>query len=106
MEYLSNNQSHVLYSPLLKVMSKSELRIEPFLLVILVIYMSNVIPPCRFPLCKLPNPSPPPCLYKGAPPLPPHRPSISIILGIEPPQDQRLLHPLMLLRKAILCYIK
>ena len=50
---------------------------------------------------------PPLCLYEGTPPpthtLLPHCSSIPLLWGIKLPQDQR--SPLLLLGKAILCYI-
>jgi hypothetical protein len=63
------------------------------------IYILNTIPfsdlPSRNPLSQ----SPSPCLYKGAPP-PTHpllssHPGILLHWGIKPPQDQRLLLPLI-----------
>jgi hypothetical protein len=79
-----------------------------FLLDILCIYISNVIP---FPVSPLQTPcpiSPFPCFYEGARPptypLPPHRPGIPLHWGIEPSQDQGPLFPLMP-DKVILCYI-
>jgi hypothetical protein len=80
-----------------------------FLLVILFIYISNVIP-----LPSLPSTSPhpllpPTCLHEGAPhpsthPLLLQWPSISLFWVIKPPQDQGAPLP-ALPHKAILCYI-
>ena len=61
----------------------------------------------QFPLLKPSIPSPLTLLLKGCSPthqLPPHHPGILLYWGIEPPQDQEPLLPLMS-DKAILCYI-
>jgi hypothetical protein len=91
--------------PLLSSSAESQ---KYFLLVILFIYISNVIP---FPVSppQNPYPIPPPCwFYEGAPPptcpLPLHHPSIPLPWVIVPPQDQGVPLPLMP-EKAILCYI-
>jgi hypothetical protein len=79
-----------------------------FLMVILFIYNSNVIPLPGFPSDPPLIPLTSPCLHEGAPPpthplLPPH-PGISLHLVIKPSQDQGPLLPLMP-DKAMLCYI-
>ena len=79
-----------------------------FLLDIFLIYISNVFPFPGFPFRKpLIHPSSP-CLYKGAllstHPLLPSRPGIPLHWGIEHPQTQEMLLPLMS-NKAILCHI-
>ena len=64
-------------------------------------------PLSRCPLWKPPNSSLPPHLYEGAPPthpLPSSCPGISLHWGIETPQAQGLLLPL-LSKNAILCHI-
>jgi hypothetical protein len=79
-----------------------------FLLVILFIYISNVIPLPSFPSTNPLSPPLTPCLYEGAPPpahpLPLQCPSIPLCWVIESSQDQGLPLPLMP-NKAILCYI-
>ena len=82
--------------------------IDCFLLDILFIYISNVIPfpglPSRNPLA---HPSSP-CFYEGAPkhtyPLLPPYPGIPLYWGIKPSHNQGQLLPVMS-DKAIICYI-
>jgi hypothetical protein len=78
------------------------------LLIILFIYISTVIPPSWFPLCKPSIPSPHPCVYEGAPPpthpLLPHSPKVPLHWGIRPLQEQGPLLPLMP-DKTVVCYI-
>jgi hypothetical protein len=57
-----------------------------------------------FPSTNLLSPPPPLCFYEGAPPLPPHHPTIPLPWGIQPPQNEGSPLPLMP-DKAILCYI-
>jgi hypothetical protein len=97
----------------LYIMTKLSINIKnlkTFLLVILLIYISNVILPSfpsANPLASEPI-FPPNYFYEGAPsPIPSllsHQPIISLHWGIEPPQDQGCPLPLMP-DKAILCYI-
>jgi hypothetical protein len=76
-----------------------------FLLVILFIYISNVIPLPSFPSTSPLSCPPSPCLYGGAPP-PAHTPlpqwpSVPLSCVIKPPQTSLPVMP----DKAILCYI-
>jgi hypothetical protein len=79
-----------------------------FLLVILFIYISNVIPfpvsPPQAPCPLLPPPASMRVLPPPAHPLLPHQPRVSLSCVIEPPQDQGV--PLLVMPdKVILCYI-
>ena len=79
-----------------------------FLLDILFIYISNVIPFSTFPSRNLLSHPPSPCFYEGAflptYPLLPHLSSIPLYWGIESPQNQG--PPIQLMPyKAIFCYI-
>ena len=75
------------------------------LLVILFICISNVVPRPSFPSTNPhPMPSLPASMRVLPHPLPPHRPSILLLWGIKPAQDQGPPLPLMP-DKAILCYI-
>jgi hypothetical protein len=78
-----------------------------FLLVILFICISNVVPHLSFSSCNLPpshSPTSASMRVLAPPQLSPHHPSISLHWGIEPRQDQEPPIPSMP-DKAILCYI-
>ena len=76
-----------------------------FLLIILVVYISNVIPHPGLPSTKPPShPSPLASKSVFLHPLLPHSSKIPLSWGIKPPQDQAPLLPLMQ-DEAVLCYI-
>ena len=79
-----------------------------FFLLLVILFTFQMLPSFQVSPSEHPIPSPHPCLCESAPPpthpLPPSHPGIPLHWGIEPPQAQGPLLPLMS-NKAILCHI-